>query len=169
MEMLDGNRTKRKETLKWLKGRGVVYELVEHQAAFTVTDVSGVIALGKGEVCKNLFLRDHKGKRHFLVCMPCFKRADLKALGAALGVPLSFASQERLLKYLNLTKGSVTPLGVMYDSGREVEVILDSELEACPKIGVHPCDNTATVFIDFKDLVRVIKDSGNELSIIELK
>ena len=162
------NGQKRADILRWLEETGTAYEMVEHDAAYTIEEMDAVLHCGKGEVCKNLFLRDQKGKRHFLVSFCFDKQADLKKLGEHIGSKLSFASEERLEKHLNLTKGSVTPLGVFYNRENTVEVYLDSDLETFGTVGVHPCDNTATVFLSFADLVRLIRESGNPLTITKL-
>ena len=102
----------------------------------------------RGEVVKNLFLRDDKGRRHFLVLLPHDKAADLAALRTLLSSSkLSFASPERLMKHLGLTPGSVTVLGLLHEGAAPVEVLVDEELMTRPLLGVHPCDNTATLWI----------------------
>lgn len=95
------------ELYAYLDGMGISYEVEEHAPVFTIDEMR---ELGiKGSVCKNLFLRDAKGRQHFLVVLPGDRQADLGALAAALGSSkLSFASEERLMKHLGLTKGSVT-------------------------------------------------------------
>lgn len=160
---------KKEKAYGWLKENGVEYEIAEHEAVYTIEEMDRLGLKGKGCVCKNLFLRDAKGKRHFLVSFCGDKTADLKSLGELLGgVRLSFASEERLQKYLNLTKGSVTPLGVMYDTDSAIEVVLDADLEKENRIGVHPCENNATVFMDFADLERIISSNGNKVTVVRI-
>ena len=103
------------EILSWLDKNQVKYELVEHQPLFTMEEIDAEPLLHGRTVGKNLFLRDGKGKRHFLVFIKEEKQADLGTLGEKIGARLSFASEERLQKYLNLTPGSVSPLAVYYD------------------------------------------------------
>ena len=130
-------------------------------------DALGLTA--KGEVCKNLFLRDAKGRRHFLVVVPGEARADLRALAAQLeSSKLSFASAERLEKYLGLKQGEVTPLGVLNDADAAVEVVFDRGLERFPCLGVHPNDNTATVWLSLADILRVVEGNGNEIRWVTL-
>lgn len=154
--------------LEQLKQLGVAYELVAHPAAFTMQDMEDFGLTKKGLVAKNLFLRDNKGKRHFLVVVAGDKRVDLKTLGAQMGDRFSFASEDRLQKHLNLEKGAVTPLGVLMNEDKAVRVLLDKDLEGEPRIGVHPGVNTATVFISFEDLARVIDAHGNPRGMVEL-
>ena len=80
-------------------------------------------------------------------------KVDLKALARQLGTSsLSFASEERLEKYLKLKQGSVTPFGLINDTDHAVEFFIDRSLSKCKSLGIHPCDNTATVFLSYKDL-----------------
>lgn len=157
------------EILQRLKELGIQYELIEHKAVFNMEEMD---ALGKNffkgaTICKNLFLRDQKGKRHFLVTMKEEKQANLAEIAkSCLATKLSFASEERLKKYLNLTPGAVTPLAIINDEQKAVEVILDKDLFKEEKIGVHPGVNTATVIISPADLEKYIKANGNKLKMM---
>lgn len=157
------------EILQRLKELGIQYELIEHKAVFNMEEMD---ALGKdffkgAAICKNLFLRDQKGKRHFLVTMKEEKQANLAEIAkSCLVTKLSFASEERLKKYLNLTPGAVTPLAIINDEQKAVEVILDKDLFKEEKIGVHPGVNTATVIISPADLEKYIKANGNKLKMM---
>ena len=118
---------------------------------------------------KNLFLCDHKGARHFLVVLPKDKQADMKSIGGQLGCSrLSFASEERLERYLKLLKGSVSPLGILNDADNCVEVVFDKDLIGSKRLGVHPNDNTATVWMSFDALHGIVKRNGNTVHFIEL-
>lgn len=151
-----------------LAAAGIPYERVDHPAVFTIEEMDQLDLPHPEAVVKNLFLRDAKGKRHFLAVLPGHRSADLKTLGEKVGSKLSFASEERLEKYLGLTRGSVTPLGVLNDEARAVEVLFDRALEAMPLMGVHPNHNTATVFLRPGDLVQLIKDHGNPFAWVDL-
>lgn len=157
------------EILQRLKELGIQYELIEHKAVFNMEEMD---ALGKdffkgATICKNLFLRDQKGKRHFLVTMKEEKQANLAEIAkSCLATKLSFASEERLKKYLNLTPGAVTPLAIINNEQKAVEVILDKDLFKEEKIGVHPGVNTATVIISPADLEKYIKANGNKLKMM---
>ncbi|MCI8708191.1 MAG: prolyl-tRNA synthetase associated domain-containing protein [Dorea sp.] len=131
----------------------IKYETVEHEPVFTMEDMDRLGLTKKGTLCKNLFLRDSKGKRHFLVTADENTKIDLKTLGRQLGAGnLSFASEERLEKYLGLKQGSVTPFGLMNDTDHAVEFFIDKSLSRCKSLGIHPLENTATVFLSYKDL-----------------
>lgn len=161
--------TEREKVFARLEELGVSYEVTEHPAVFTIGEMDALGLTAKGEVCKNLFLRDAKGRRHFLVVVPGEARADLRALAAQLeSSKLSFASAERLEKYLGLKQGEVTPLGVLNDADAAVEVVFDRGLERFPCLGVHPNDNTATVWLSLADILRVVEENGNEIRWVTL-
>ena len=136
-----------------LKKMGIKYEVVEHEPVHTMEDMDRLGLPEKGTLCKNLFLRDSKGKRHFLITADEKTKVDLKTLGRQLGAGnLSFASEERLEKYLGVKQGSVTPFALMNDTDHAVEFFIDKNLSRCKSMGIHPLENTATVFLSFKDL-----------------
>lgn len=153
-----------------LDSYGIIYQVIEHPAVYTIEEIGSLVNFQESRwVAKNLFLRDEKGRRHFLVVLDQGKKADLKYIRSQLGTSnLSFASEERLMKYLNLTKGSVTPLGIINDEVNAVEVVIDSDLVGREKIGVHPNDNTATVLLSYADLYNVIQIHGNIIHVIKL-
>lgn len=154
----------REAVAAYLTQMGVSYEEVQHKAVYTMAEMEqeGIDRLGM--VCKNLFLKDDKGRQHFLVVLAQDKSADLKALAKQLGSrPLGFASEERLYKYLGLQKGEVTPLGILNDEERAVTVVLDRSLQEQPKLGVHPNDNHYTIWLSCAALCQVIENHGNPL------
>ncbi len=159
---------KLQEILDDLDRAGIPYELVRHVAVYTIEEMNAVGINDMGCIAKNLFLRDNKGKRHFLVSVVGSKTVDLTKLGGIVGERLGFASEDRLARKLNLTKGAVTPLGIYYNEEHDVDVYLDADLCDEPRIGVHPCDNTATVFLSYADLERYLKSKGNKVTVIRL-
>ena len=155
-------------TLAYLDAQGIAYEKMEHKAVFTMEEMDEVGISAKGGVVKNLFLRDGKGKHHFLVVVPEEKRVNLSDLSAQLNASkMSFASADRLAKYLGVVQGAVSPLGVLNDENHVVEVVFDRDLTHAPKVGVHPNDNTATVWLSFRDLKKLIENLGNPISYIK--
>ena len=157
-----------KEEIKaFLEKENIPFEWVEHKAVFTIEEMEELGLEDMQDIAKNLFLRDQKGKRHFLVVIRANKQANLKDLGEKLGVgKLSFASEERLEKYMGLKKGAVTPLGVLNDTSSSVEVFFDKDFVEMDKIGVHPNDNTASVYLKTEDLLHIIREHGNALEIV---
>lgn len=145
------------------------YSVMNHPAVFTIAEIDKLNLSLNGHVCKNLFLRDSKGARHFLVVMCKDKSANLKMIQEQLHCTrLSFASTERLSKYLQLNKGEVSPFGIINDNSRSVEVVLDNDLVGQDRLGFHPNDNTATVWISFDDIKGVIEQHGNALHFVSI-
>lgn len=152
-----------------LNALDIEYQITNHPAVFTIEDMDNLNISQYGDVCKNLFLRDAKGTRHFLVVLDKDKKADLKSIQRQLGCTnLSFASEERLYKYLQLQKGEVTPLGIINDQDGIVEVVLDNDLAGKNRLGVHPNDNTATIWISFDALKKVIEKNGNKIHFVTI-
>ena len=148
---------------------GIKYERVDHPAVYTMEDMDSLGIFNKGVVGKNLFLRDNKGHRHFLIFVFGDKHVDLEKVQNELGIKhVSFGSAERLDKYLGLTKGSVSPLGAINDVSASVEFIIDNEFKNYPCVGVHPNQNTSTVWLSFEDLVKVIEENGNKIDFINI-
>lgn len=119
---------------------------------------------------KNLFVRDDKKRNYYLITVKGNKKVDLKEFRKNNNTrPLSFASENDLMTILNLIPGSVTPLGLLNDQELKVSFYLDKEfLTGKEIIGVHPNDNTATIWLKVEDLINLIKDHGNEVTIINL-
>jgi Ala-tRNA(Pro) deacylase len=141
----------------------------EHPPVFTVEQAEQHWTNISGAHCKNLFLRNKKGTRHYLVILLTAKQADLKKLNARLGEDrLSFGSAERLRKYLGLTPGAVSPFGLINDSLKEVIVIIDQDLRQADRVNFHPNINTATVGIETADFERFLAWTGNEVRFFEL-
>lgn len=159
----------RTKALQRLEQLHISYELEEHPAAATMEDLAQLGLRHFDCIAKNLFVRDQKGKRHFLVTICGHKQADLRRLGEQLGSgKLSFCSAERLQSFLGLVQGEVTPLGVVNDPAARVEVVFDKGLEQQPLVGVHPCDNTATVYLKFADLHKLVWQNGNDITMVEV-
>ncbi|AZS13833.1 prolyl-tRNA synthetase associated domain-containing protein [Paenibacillus lutimineralis] len=147
----------------------IEYGVVEHPAVYTIEEMDQLQIDSKDEIVKNLFVRDDKKNRYFVIVLQKTKTVNLKDLRQRLDCrPLSFASEEDLQRYLNLNKGAVTPLGVLNDEARRVEVVIDQDILRFDQVGVHPNDNTATVWLRPQDLEAVIKSHGNTVCYIEI-
>lgn len=153
-----------------LKKLNIDYKEIKHTPVYTIEEMDELGDIFENaKICKNLFVRDQKGKRHFLVVMPEEKRAPLSEIAEKIGsTKLSFASEERLMKYLKLTPGSVTPLAIINDEENAVEVVLDEDLKKESLLGVHPCINTATVLITPDNLEKYIKELNNKITYIKI-
>ncbi len=156
------------ETYEFLNKSGVNYEITEHKAVFNMEEL-GEVKLPYPEFdAKNLFVRDDKRQNYYLITVKGDKRVNLKEFRKKYGLRnLSFASAEELMKIMGLTPGSVTPLGLLNDEEHIVKFYLDSEFNGT-LIGVHPNDNTATVWLKSEDLIKIIKEHGNEVSLAEI-
>lgn len=157
-----------------LDALNISYVRHDHEAAFTVEQAEQIYGQLEGGKTKNLFLRNKKGRRHYLLVAEQHQTVDLKALRAELGESsLSFASPERLMKYLGLTPGSVSPFGLINDKEQEVVVLLDKtlldkSLQNMDPLNFHPNINTATLSISQDDFLRFLGHCGNEVRTVEL-
>lgn len=181
-----------------LTAQGVAYEAVEHKAVYNMAELEEVKLPHPGSEAKNLFVRGDKREHYYLICVKGDKRVDLKAFRKRQGLKsLSFASPEELMDLLGLAPGSVSPLGLLNDTARSadgfcgdppadprggrslcqsvgtgevrprIRLYLDAAF-AGGLIGLHPNDNTATVFLQAEELVRVLRSHGSEVCITEL-
>lgn len=156
------------KTYEFLNKSGINYKITEHKAVFNMEEL-GEVKLPYPEFdAKNLFVRDDKKQNYYLITVKGDKRVNLKEFRKKYGLRnLSFASAEELMKIMGLTPGSVTPLGLLNDEEHIVKFYLDSEFNGT-LIGVHPNDNTATVWLKSEDLIKIIKEHGNEVSLAEI-
>jgi Ala-tRNA(Pro) deacylase len=153
-----------------LEALGIRYEKYEHPAVFNSEDASKYWDPIAGTQCKNLFLRNKKGDRHYLVVLEISKRADLKDLVKILGDDrLSFGSPDRLMAQLGLTPGSVSPFGLINDAAGSVRVILDADLRDKERLIFHPNINTASVVVSWADLERFLATRKNSIRLISLR
>lgn len=143
----------------------IEYERYDHPAVYTVEDVKRLVPPLAAAKTKNLFMRDHKGRRHFLVIVPADKRVDIKALHGAIGSSrLSFGSAKRLNEYLGVDPGSVTIFALINDPDHQVELIMDASLWEQETFQFHPLVNTATLVISRNDLKRFLVFTGHDLN-----
>ena len=160
----------KEEIYKLIKEKGYWNEITEHKAVFTMDEVNDIYVPYPEYDAKNLFVRDDKKRNYYLITVKGNKKVDLKEFRKNNNTrPLSFASENDLMTILNLIPGSVTPLGLLNDQELKVSFYLDKEfLTGKEIIGVHPNDNTATLWLKVEDLITLIKDHGNEVTIINL-
>lgn len=157
------------QILEFLDTHSVRYKLFEHKAVFTCAEAREVAPDLPGVATKNLFLRDDKGKRHFILVTPDNKQVDLKRLGSELGVKqLGLASAERLQRFMGLEPGAVTLLGIVNDGENLVEVLLDKELANAEAICCHPLVNTSTLVIPWEDVLKFCSATKHVVQLIEV-
>jgi Ala-tRNA(Pro) deacylase len=142
---------------------------VDHSPVMTVEESERLVPRLPGAKTKNLFLRDKKGTRHFLVTVPHDIAVDLNAFGVQLGTGrLGFASAERLMKHLGITPGSVSLLALVNDAAHAVEFVIDRRLWEADAVHAHPLVNDATMVIPHAELGRFIAATGHSMRIIEV-
>ncbi len=157
----------KEEVYEKLKELNIEYRVVNHKAVFTMEDVINENIEPFENIIKNIFIRDDKKRNYYLVLVSHNKKVNLKELRNKLNTrPLTFASEEDLYKYLGLTKGSVSPLGILNDKDNIVTILIDKDIKNISEIGVHPNINTATIFLKPKDLEIIFKN--NKYEYIEL-
>lgn len=150
-----------------LDALGISFERYEHPPVFTAEEAAEHWKNIPATPAKNLFLRNKKGDRHYLVILEIGKQADLRQLVKLLGDDrLSFGSPERLMTHLGLTPGSVSPFGLLNDRSRRVQVVLDADLRRAERLIFHPNVNTASVTISFADLERFLAAQGNPIRFV---
>ena len=141
----------------------IAYEYFEHPPAPTIEIAKQYWAGHDAQHCKNLFFRNHKGNRHYLVILNCDRDMAIHDIEKQLHQgKLSFASEARMDKYLGVKPGSVTPFGLINDTEHHVTVFLDQTLQQAEKLSFHPCINTASLIIKREDLIKFLDYCGNE-------
>ena len=154
---------------QFLADNQIEYERHDHPPVYTVADVERLVPPLPAAKTKNLFLRDKKGKRHFLVVVPAKKRVDIKALSNVIGAGhLSFGSPDRLKRHLGVDPGSVTILAVVSDPEQAVEVYFDEVLWREEAFQFHPLVNTSTLLIQRDSLERFLKATGHEIQFLSV-
>jgi Ala-tRNA(Pro) deacylase len=147
----------------------IAYSLHEHPPVFTAQEAAEHWASLSATPVKNLFLRNKKGDRHYLVILGLDKEADLRRLVKVVGDDrLSFGSPERLMARLGVTPGSVSPFGLINDEAKSVRVLVDEDLKRADRLIFHPNDNTASVVISGSDFVRFLESRGNVVRWVRL-
>ena len=154
---------------EFLDANNVSCERHDHPAVFTVDESKKLSPELNGASTKNLFLRDKKGIRHFLVTVPENKKVDLKALSSVLDSSrLSFASPERLKTHLGIEPGSVSLLALANDTENNVEAFIDQEIWEDEAILCHPLVNTSTLVVPRKDMKLFLEKTGHGVRLIEV-
>ena len=157
------------KVLGYLNEKGLEYSWYTHPEAPTIEIARQHWKQDGSKHCKNLFFRNHKGNRHYLVVLDCERDLDIHDLEKRLHQgKLSFASPQRMEKYLGLQPGSVSPFGLINDTENHVHLFLDTNLQQQDSLSFHPNDNHATVVIAFKEFMRYLDIVGNSFEFIEL-
>lgn len=160
---------RKQKVFDYLDQADIPYEWYEHPEAPTIEIARQYWRNDGSKHCKNLFFRNHKGNRHYLVVFDCDQQMAIHDLEHRLHQgKLSFASEQRMDRYLGLRPGSVSPFGLINDTENHVHLFLDSTLKDQPSLSFHPNDNTATVVISREAFQRFLDICGNSYEYIDL-
>ncbi len=158
-----------KELFELLGKLSVSYEYHEHPPLFTIEDATVYWKDYRSGLCKNIFFRNHKGNRHYLVILEHLRQLDIHDLEKRLRQgKLTFASDERLKKYLGLEPGSVSPFGLINDKDKHVHLFIDEKLSESDRLAFHPNVNTATLIISKSDFIKFLDYLGNTYEFLNL-
>lgn len=160
----------KQDVYEYLKSKNIWHEITEHAAVYNMAELAEVEMPYPEADAKNLFVRDDKKRNYYLITVKGDKRVNLKEFRRAHELrPLTFASAEDLMAIMGLIPGAVTPLGTLNDEERKVTLYLDGEFLNDDRIGVHPNDNTATVWLKATDLIAIVKEHGNEVHVVSVQ
>ena len=152
-----------------LRELGIAFTRHEHPPVATVDEATAHWGDIDATHCKNLFLRNQKGNRHYLVVLVATKKADLRAVADQIGDgKLSFASPERMMTHLGVTPGSVSPFGLINDREHAVRVILDRDFQSAERLAFHPNINTLTYTLAADDFARFLAACGNTVQHVRI-
>lgn len=157
------------KVLSYLNERGIKHSWYTHDETPTIEIARTQWRNDGSKHCKNLFFRNHKGNRHYLVVLDCEQDLDIHDLEKRLHQgKLSFASPQRMERYLGLQPGSVSPFGLINDLDNHVHLFLDANLKNYQSLSFHPNDNHATVVISQSEFMRYLGEVGNSYEYIEM-
>ncbi len=152
----------------FLDTRNIKYKIHEHQPVFTVEEAKQLRKNIQGLHCKNLFLKDSKRKKLYLVTTPADKKIVLKELCTMIGAKkLTLASPENLKEFLGVDPGSVSPLGLINDSDTSVNYIIDKEVLNADVVNFHPNDNSKSLEFDSENFKKVVSSFKNTVRILD--
>jgi Ala-tRNA(Pro) deacylase len=160
---------KRAEVTCYLNDLNIPFDLFEHPPVPTVEEALLYWKDIDSAHCKNLFFRNHKGNRHYLVILDHHRQLNIRDLEQKLKQgKISFASPKRMERYLGLSAGSVSAFGIINDSENHVHLFIDAALQSSERISFHPNENNATLVISFASFLRFLESSGNSYEFIAL-
>jgi Ala-tRNA(Pro) deacylase len=158
-----------KELYELLEKLGIRFEYHEHPPLATIEDAKIHWKDYNSGRCKNIFFRNHKGNRHYLVILEHLRHLDIHDLEKRLRQgKLTFASDQRLMKYLGVEPGSVSPFGLINDTGKHVHLFIDEKLNESERLAFHPNVNTASIVVSKSDFLKFLEYTGNSYEFIKL-
>jgi Ala-tRNA(Pro) deacylase len=158
-----------KELYEIFNKLGIGFEYHEHPPLATIEDAKIHWKDYNSGRCKNIFFRNHKGNRHYLVILEHLRQLNIRDLEKRLRQgKLTFASDQRLMRYLSVEPGSVSPFGLINDREKHVHLFIDEKLRSYEKLAFHPNVNTASLVVSTADLIKFLKFTGNSFEFIKL-
>jgi Ala-tRNA(Pro) deacylase len=153
----------------FLDNLGIKYEIYEHQALPTIEEALKVWKDIDATHCKNLFFRNHKGNRHYMVVFEHSRQLAIRDLEQRLKQgKLSFASEKRMIKYLKTIGGSISPFGLINDTENHTHLFLDENLKNAERLSFHPNDNRLTLVLSRDDFMKYLENMGNSYEFLKL-
>ena len=160
---------RRQKVLEKLKELEISYDMYEHPPLPTIEMALEYWKDLPSTHCKNLFFRNHKGNKHYLVVFECHQQMAIHQIEKMLKQgKLSFASEQRMEKYLGLRPGSVSPFGLINDTEKHVKLFLDKNLKDAPLLSFHPNDNSASLVVKNEDFIKFLEWWGGEYEFLDL-
>jgi len=158
-----------KELYDLFQKHSINFEYYEHPPVATIEDAKIHWKDFNSGLCKNIFFRNHKGDKHYLVILEHLRQLNIHDLEKRLRQgKLSFASDQRLKKYLGLEPGSVSPFGLINDKEKHVHLFIDEKLNEFDRLAFHPNVNTASLVISKIDFLRFLDFTGHSYEFIKL-
>lgn len=165
-----GRLAKEIRTYDFLDGLGISYQRIDHKEVMTMDVCKEIDRALQATICKNLFLCNRQETQFYLLMLPGDKKFKTKDLSKELGVSrLSFANEGYMEKYLDITPGSVSVMGLMNDAEQRVRLVLDEEVLRGAEIGCHPCINTSSIKFSTRDLTeKIIPAMKHDYTVVSL-
>lgn len=147
---------------------GISYTLLRHPAVVTTEESRNIVHVDNCMSCKSLYVKDKKSDNYYLVVLPFDKRADMRKLASYVGcAKFEFATEEVLLRHLQVHRGSVSPFAYLNERGYSAKLLIDQEVWNSFQVKFHPCDNTATVVLKTEDFKKFLKSIGKETIVVQ--
>ncbi len=166
----EGRLEKEIRVYDFLDAAGVEYQRVDHEAADTIEACKEIDKVLNAMICKNLFLCNRQKTKFYLLMLPGYKKLCTKELSRQLGVPrLMFADREYMERFLDITPGSVSVMGLMNDTGNEVKLVVDGDVLKDEYFGCHPCINTSSLRLKTKDMFyKLLPLMKHDMTVVEI-
>ncbi|MBE5782877.1 MAG: prolyl-tRNA synthetase associated domain-containing protein [Clostridiales bacterium] len=167
----DGHRPENEEAVyRYLESLGIPFFRIDHEPVHTMEDCLAIDRALGGEICKNLFLCNTQKTKFYLLMIQETKQFKTKDVSHQLGVPrLTFGPTEEMERRLHLSPGAVSPMGLLFESARDVRLIVDEDIKKADQLGCHPCVNTASIRLAMDDFFeRYLPATGHSPTFVQI-